>query len=489
MKVAGGLERIKDRLRVAEEFKGVAPAAARRRDNAVYTWDLASIRAARDCQLRGEFQRAVALAAALRTDAAAFSAYHNRIAPHAALATRLVAAPGARGLPTRNRAASSVIVARTTLQGLVGTMANHGIAIGYNEQEASRDGSRIDFRLTEWPLEHVQWNSSLQQLETSVDFGGQREPIVHGNGRWTVFRKFEVEPWRQEACILPAALMWAGHATAMKDWAAATTAHGQSKIVGELPEGWTLRDDAGNLTSEAAAFLEMLQDLVSGEVGAGVKPHGSNVAFVANGSNAWQVFKELATDIEKAFARIYLGTDAIMGSVGGAPGVDIAQLFGVATTKVQGDCTALEEGLRVGVYEPWTAINEGDSRNAPRLVYDLPDPDEQQQATNYDARLSALLARVKDLKEGGYVVEQPEVDSLARYYKVDAPQLAPIANRAVPLTLAPTDLAKVVRVDEARASQGLAPIGDTRGQKTLLELEAAPATAAPVDAPAAPVAP
>lgn len=42
----------------------------------------------------------------------------------------------------------------------------------------------------------------------------------------------------------------------------------------------------------------------------------------------------------------------------------------------------------------------------------------------------------------------------------------------VKLDLAPTDVAKVVRVDEARASQGLPPIGDDRGQMTLAELDA-----------------
>lgn len=39
------------------------------------------------------------------------------------------------------------------------------------------------------------------------------------------------------------------------------------------------------------------------------------------------------------------------------------------------------------------------------------------------------------------------------------------------IELAPTDIAKVVRVDEARSSQGLPPIGDARGLMTITELE------------------
>lgn len=42
----------------------------------------------------------------------------------------------------------------------------------------------------------------------------------------------------------------------------------------------------------------------------------------------------------------------------------------------------------------------------------------------------------------------------------------------MPLTLAPTDVAKVVRVREARGAQGLPPFGDERDDMTLPELEA-----------------
>jgi hypothetical protein len=42
----------------------------------------------------------------------------------------------------------------------------------------------------------------------------------------------------------------------------------------------------------------------------------------------------------------------------------------------------------------------------------------------------------------------------------------------VPLQLAPTDVAKVVRVREARGAQGLPPFGDERDDMTLPELEA-----------------
>jgi hypothetical protein len=277
----------------------------------------------------------------------------------------------------------------------------------------------------------------------------------------------------------------------VRDWAAASFSHGQVKLVGELPEGVALQNSTG-LTAEARAMLQMLQDLVSGEAGAGLRPSGAKTEWQVNGSTAWQVFNELIQNREKAAARIYLGTDAILGSVGGAPGVDISQLFGVASTKVQGDFDAIEQALRVGVYEPWCAINFGDSRLAPTLRYQMPDPDEAQREEHFAKASADMLANIEKRKSLGFVVDQSEVNAIAKAYGIPAPLLAPAANQTSSVVLAPTDVAKVVRVREARGASGLPPFGDARDDMTITELDAlnaAKANAAPAAPPVAPAAP
>jgi phage gp29-like protein len=433
-KTLAALERIKDRLRIADEFTSqmAVSVQAPRRTNAAYSWTLQMIREARDAQLRGDFQRPVALAAAMKTDDALFTAYHNRIAPTAAIATELVpAAEVTRAENLCRKAASSVIVPRPVLQQIVGRLADHGIAIGYVLHEPSRDGTRIDFRLTEWPLEFVKWNPDKCSLETRIE-GGPNELIQHGNSRWVVFRKFQDDPWKQEACILPGALVWASHANGIKDWALASTSHGLAKVIGKLPAGWALRDASGKLTAEAQAFIDMLQSMAAGENSAGVGPAGSEVEFLNNSSTAWQVFKELILDRTKAAARIYLGTDATLGSQGGGPGIDIATLFGVATTKIQGDFQAIEDGLRVGVYEPWAAINDGDSRNAPQFKFKMPDPDKAAEQKAYDERLLAFHDAIKRHKSLGFVLTQKEVDEFAKAYDVKVPTLPAALPPAAP---------------------------------------------------------
>ncbi len=486
------LERIKDKLRVAEEFKGAGSVGIRapRKQTGIHSWDLERIREARDAQMLGSFAMPVAMATAMKTDDAIFTAYHNRIAPCMAVPVTLESAGGARGDAVAKRAALGVTCSRNVLQSIIGTLADHAIAIGYVEQEPSADGTRVDFKLTQWPLEHVKWNQSREVLETTVRNGMQSQPIVHGDGRWVRFQRFADEPWaRDRACILPGALLWPAHAEAIRDWSAASFAHGQAKVVGKLPDaGFTLRGPDGELTPEAREFVRLLQDLISGDAGAGIAPFGSEVEMLFNGSTAWQGFERLAMNREKVAARIYQGTDATLGSVGGAPGVDIEALFGVATTIIQGDFQCVEDALFTGLYQPWCAVNTGDSRYAPRFRYMIPDPDLSKRVESYDKRLQGFFAALEKFKANGMVLGQDEIAALAKQYGVDAPVLAPTTARAVPLTLAPTDMAKVVRVREARSSQGLQPFGDERDDMTITQLDAL-AAAGPAAAPAAPAPP
>jgi hypothetical protein len=431
------LGRIAPRVRSSSEFitaraSGVAPPVTKQGH---FAWDLETIRTARDAQMLGKFALPVRLAEASRTDDAIFTAYHNRIAPLSCIETKLVPAEGARGAAAARKAASSIFVSRDVLAGIDGTLANHGLAVGYVEQETNDEGTIVDFRLTEWPLEFVEYDSSRECLWTRTR-DASRVDIVHGDSRWIAFRKFKTKPWTQEACILPAAMVWGAHGNGIADWAGASRSHGLAQIMGELPEGVSLFDEAGNPTPEAQAFLAMMQRLVSGDAGAGIKPAGSKTEFLASSSTAWQVFSELIMNREKAAARIYLGTDAMLGSVGGAPGVDIATLFGVATTKVQGDIEALETGLRTGLYEPWAAINEGSSRYAPSLKYQMPDPDLDAKRAERAACRARLNATVSEMRAAGLVVTQADVNAMAIEFSVSpVPQLP--AAPTEPTTVAP----------------------------------------------------
>lgn len=407
-----------DLLRKAESI--IQPNGAGER----YSWDLESIRNARDSQLRGDFKLPVALATMLRTDDAIFNARRFRVAPVSALGARLVSAGGVRGDAVQKRASECVSFSRSEAASLVGTLADHGVAIIRITPTVDEAGTFIHFALNQWPLEFVKEDKARRVLTTEV-YGGPRVDIVHGDGTWIVVKRHAFRPWTQDAALIALAFQWPAHAEAIKDWALTSNSHGLVKLIGELPTGTALTDKDGALTTEAVAFLNLLRSLVSGNSPAGIRPPGSKTDFVANNSTAYQVFENLVTNRERSITRTYLGTDAILGSTSDAPGVDIAALFGVASTILQGDLNALEDALYSGAYAPWTAINYGDSRLAPRLRYLAPDPDAARKSAEENDGLTKLLDLLKRLREEGMQVDQKVVDAIAARLGVsNPPQLA-----------------------------------------------------------------
>jgi hypothetical protein len=448
----------------------------------VFAWLLDAIRAARDDQQRGIFKRPAALAKGFRTDDALFTAYRNRLAPLKSLANSFV--PAADNPKAKSICAEAVALygpngpalTQETLTSIHGELVDHGLAIGMIDQQP-RDGTRMDLYLHHWPIEWVRWDTVarclMTQIEYSDDSAGELEahaddpdfrasmgqvPIVHGDGRWIVFATRETEPWAHEACLIPAALVWAARAFGLRDWAQNSQAHGAAKMIGELPEGIGLTDGEGNATPEAAAFLALLDSVMASTSLTGIRPFGSKTDWIANGSTNWQIFTELVSDRAKSAARIYLGTDGILGAQGGAPGVDISALFGIATTILQSDTSAIEKGLNTGLFEPWCAINFGDSKLAPKRLYELPDADAERWNEDFAKRNSAFHAAIKDTRSNGFEITQDVVQALAAKYRVPAPTLPEQADRAPTIALAPTDLAVAVKVNEARASAGLGPL-------------------------------
>ena len=441
------------------------------------SWSPDEILAARRAQMLGQFALASALADGMKTDDALYTAWRNRLAPQIAVGVAIKAAK------TRGPALSiaeeaeplfgnnGVAVSLETYVSHHGCLVDHGVAVLYNCAVAREDGSRIDPELRHWPIRYVRWDEQTQQLMARVENAEEAKestkrwfevPIVHGDGRWVVSKLREHEPWKIGA-VVPGSLVWARHAFAMWDWGRGSKSHGDAKIIGELPEGVPLQSGASGaeeLTAEAQALISLLDSFADGTNQTGIKPSGTKLDFIQNQSTAWQVWKELADKAEKAAARIYLGTDGTLGTQGGAPGVDVTALFGVATTIVQGDLGIITRSTKTGVIDPWCAINFGTSELAPSREYLLPDTEEAETRKKTADRRKSFYEDVKQARDLGFVIDKAMVREIAKTYDVDPPDL-PEADSTVAkptIALAPTDLASVVRVNEARASAGLAPL-------------------------------
>jgi hypothetical protein len=438
-------------------------------------WSLERILAARDAQRRGQFAQAAEMAEAMQCDDALYVAKQNRLAPLRGLPILLKA-------PNESAAAKRVLTEADALFGPKGfaigpdgvadindALADHGIAVAANAWTPRDDGSRVDVEVHPWPMKHVRWDDGKRCLMTRIDGGtgsiGDRDPafarwasygevpIVHGDGRWIVFQKRELAPWAKDAALLAAPLVWARHAYAARDWSRGATTHGNAKLVGTLPAEVAID------SAEGAAFLELLTILASVENPVGIKPFGSTAEILANPSAAWQVFKELVGNGETAAARIYLGQDGLLGSNSNAPGIDLRGLFGVRNDIVEGDAGAIERGLFTGTIQIWTAINHGDSSLAPERKFQLPDSDEDARTEGLSKRRKSFFDSLQGIKAMGAELDQDTIDEQAKAYNVATVKLPPVTEDKVPtIQLAPTDVAKVVLVNEARASAGLGPL-------------------------------
>jgi len=405
----------------------IVPAAA-------YSWTLEQIMSARDSQMAGRFDAPVKLAASMRTDDALAVAYKNRLSPLRALSVVIEPGRGSRADAIAGEGEAlfgqdGIALSRATVADINGDLANHGVAVGYNSWMMRDDASRVDLEHHCWPLEFVWWDAARRQLMTQLDGGGGLTPIVHGDGRWTVYQSHESQPWRQDAAVLPGALVWAAHAFAARDWSRGSASHGNAKVVGELAPGVPLQEtdaDTGvvSISDQAESFLDLLGDLSGLDMPFGIKPAGSTVDYLMNTSRAWEVWERLMSNREKAAARIYLGTDGTLGATGGAPGVDISELFGVATTIIQGDRATIDRGVREGVIEPWCAVNHGDSAQAPRRSYVLADPDEMRAREEHMRQEAAFVAAIQARREAGFEVTQDWADKLADRLGVDRGALA-----------------------------------------------------------------
>lgn len=469
----------------SEEAPPGASLTPPRRTQGPFVWNLAAIRNARDAQMAGKFEAAVRMAEAFRTDDALFVPYQARVSTQTALP--LVWRPGetTRAIASIKRAARYISTPAHVRQSILGTMANHGMAIGYVLQTPEPDGSAVRYELSEWPLEHVWYDSFKGTFQTRV----QDQPnatINHGDGRWIIFRKYGVSPFTQDAAVLPGALVWAAHAMGVQDWAGASQSHGRPKLLGNLPEGAKIGDGT-TPSPDARAFLETIRALMAGEIDAGLVPFGATAAPLINNDSSWQVFERLILNRERSGARIYLGTDAILGATGGAPGVDITTLFQIASTRVQGDLEALERGYREGMIVPW-ATAHGEPADALWLDYETPDADADRKSEQESSAIGRFGDAVKALKEAQVQVTQDVVDALRTVLGVSVPLLLAAKDDTTPaIELAPTDVAKVVLVKEARLARGLGLLGDERDDMTISELDAyTKAQAAPAPAPVAP---
>jgi len=246
--------------------------------------------------------------------------------------------------------------------------------------------------------------------------------------------------------------------------------YGSPKLIAIMPQG-----TAPN-TPEGDAMLEALATIRAPE-GFGALPHGTEFDAVSIQAGQSTVLNDALASNWQNVAATLLGSD---GTMTRGTGVYSAPIFaGVRRDLVDRDLKGITRGINQGHIGTWLAYNYAQTIAAnrgewiqPVLDIPLPDPDADARIKSYADRMKSFHEIIEKERGANFEMTQERVNQLAKSLEIDAPTLAPVDKQVSRIELAPTDIAKVVKVSEARASQGLPPIGDERDDKTIAEMDA-----------------
>lgn len=419
------------------------------------SWTKPMIDEARAALARGQFRRPVELWRSAKTDAAIYASALNRIAPMAGLPMDLVAG-SPEGHASRPGGLGERAMIEGRLQFLGGEtaaplevladvneeLAAFGLSVCQNVRREREDGSRVDVRLENWPLEYV------EHFERGPDGGrglyaqsADRSwtPIVHGDGQWVVFQAHAQEPWTWGA-LMALCDVWASRAFARRDRTKNSESQGDSKWIGTLPQG------IATSSPEGVAMLKQLLALYQRRR-AMLKPYGSEVERNEAMSQNWQIFKEIIESDNTDAAKILLGQD-VSNTANTSQRLSSAQIFGIRNDLVERDLNTMARAINTGTIRPWQAWNFGRVDLVDGLAWQFPDFDQDTRRESLAKRYDALVANVKGLREAGINVTQDLLTGLCADYGLRPLNLAdlaaPAASGANPAASAPERLPDVV---------------------------------------------
>lgn len=283
-------------------------------------------------------------------------------------------------------------------------------------------------------------------------------PITPGDGRWVLHLPGgRVSPWQQG--------LWAPIGTAWIDKLHARNyaANWEAKLA----------NPARVAVSPSGATDEMNEEWFESVAAWGVNsvfqaPPGYDVRLVESNGRGYEAFHRTIQRSDREAVIAIAGQEVTTDGGAGFQNSDIHKSIRADLIKDTAD--GLAYTVNTQCLPVWAAHCYG-----PAAAYDtavvewdvVPPKDEESRARSLMAAAQSLRQLNEALRPYRKRVSVEDFQDKLGVRIEDMPS----TDNAVRLQLAPTDIAKVVRVDEARDAQGLPPIGDERGQLTITELE------------------
>ena len=316
-------------------------------------------------------------------------------------------------------------------------------------------GQRQQHRIEAW---HPRWfiqNPYTHEWRVSHKTGDMH--VEAGDGQWIAYTPYGAErPWARGAWRA-IAFAWIVKQFALHDRARFSEMFGQPMRVGIAPEGASER--------MRTRWLAQLKNL--GRDASVVLPPGYDLKLISVGGSEGgvQVFDQQIQWADRAIAVVLAGQ---IVTTEGTPGFNTGSIHESIKADIIGfTANSIATTLHEQDIKPWAALGFGSTSAAPVPQWDTTLPEDQERkaaamlgAANAINKLDEVLSSSGVRTDAMKLIERFGIPTVALEQKTKAPNVQ----------LAPTDVAKVVRVDEARAGAGLDPWGDEDGQLTVDEL-------------------
>lgn len=327
------------------------------------------------------------------------------------------------------------------------------------------------YRIETWSPRWLRYDPSARggKAEWYVTTSRGEIPIVPGNGRWIVFTPYgRKRPWAKgkwRALAFP----WLLKRFALEDRANHSETLGTPTQLGKAPKGATEK--------QRNKFLSQLVSL--GKRGKIVLPEGWDLVLREAVGRTWEIYSDAISWADAAITIILAGQ---VVTTEGSPGFNSGNVQErIVGDLIRFDAERLSTCLQEQSLTPWVFENWQDP-NAPWPHWKTERPPDLEQR----ARTLEILGRAIEQANKNLAPDNKRVNAVESYEQLGLILVTVPVNEAKPQTklgLAPTDVAKAIKLNEVRASEGLPPLltkegaEDPRGD--LLMSEAAVVTAGP----------
>lgn len=317
-----------------------------------------------------------------------------------------------------------------------------GVGLGERVPMADREiGQRDTPRLKIW---HPRWlrqeQSTGKWFLTTAD---GIEEIHPGDGRWILYMPYgSSRPWAHGAWR-PIAFAWCLKQFALHDRARHSEVQGGAARVGIAPQG-----------AKEASRKKFLSDLRSmGRNAAFVLPDGYDYKVVEAAARTYEIYGAQIDWADRAIAIVLAGqfvtTEGTKGFSNGQIHSAIRYDLIRFTAESLGTCLS-EQSVSF-----WSMVNFGSVDLAPWVRWDVSIPEDKKTTAEAYGALGDALTKLSSLTVYG---KRPAALELCSKFGLPLEDLPASMTKAPSIALAPTDLAVVIFVNEARASAGVGPM-------------------------------